>query len=173
MQRLIQTIPGCTLRGENFNAIEGIRQSATRARKTRSTWGNNPQPELSPWYGADEVRPVIYANALIDAMIAYVLRPPKDARYFGFKEIRYITLDDRFPELLKFMRGHFKDAFFVFNTRNAEDVKDSGWWKNKDPDQVRQMVARMDVISINCPSTPSTFHPVSYTHLTLPTIYSV
>ncbi|WP_411958366.1 sulfotransferase [Paracoccus homiensis] len=133
LQRLIQTIPGCTLRGENFNAIEGIWQSFNRVRKTRATWGKTPQPDLSPWYGADEVRPLLYANAMIDAMIAHVLRPPQDARYFGFKEIRYITLDDRFPEMLHFMRAHFKDAFFIFNTRDAEDVKKSAWWKNKDP----------------------------------------
>lgn len=144
LQRLIQTIPGCTLRGENFNAIEGIWQSFNRVRKTRATWGKTPQPDLSPWYGADEVRPLLYANAMIDAMIAHVLRPPQDARYFGFKEIRYITLDDRFPEMLHFMRAHFKDAFFIFNTRDAEDVKKSAWWKNKEPDHIRQMVAKMD-----------------------------
>lgn len=144
LQRLIQTIPGCTLRGENFNAIEGIWQSAGRVRKTRSLWGKEKQPELSPWYGADQVRPQIYANALIDAMIAHVLRPPRDARYFGFKEIRYITLDDRFPEVLDFMRAHFKDAFFIFNSRNAEDVLKSAWWKNKNPNHIRKMVARMD-----------------------------
>lgn len=144
LQRLVQTIPGCTLRGENFNVIRGIWQSAVSVHNTRNLWGNSRQPELSPWHGADRVRPDIYAEALIDAMIAHVLRPPQDARYFGFKEIRYVQLDDRFPELLHFMRAHFKDAFFIFNTRDAEDVKKSAWWKNKDPDHIRQMVAKMD-----------------------------
>lgn len=144
LQRLVQTVPGCTLRGENFNALEGLWQSVLRVRKTRATWGKEPQPDLSPWYGADQVRPQIYAAALVDAMIAHVLRPPRDARYFGFKEIRYMTLDDRFPEMLAFMRAQFKDAFFIFNTRNAEDVMKSAWWKNKEPEQIRRMVADMD-----------------------------
>lgn len=144
LQRMIQTIPGCTIRGENNNVIETIWKSAQRIRKTRADWGKSPQPELSPWHGADLVRPMFFAAGMVDAMIDSVLRPPQDARYFGFKEIRYVSVGNDLPALLDFMRAHFKDAFFIFNTRNADDVMKSRWWKKKDPDHVRALVENSD-----------------------------
>lgn len=144
LQRMIQTIPDCTIRGENNNVMETIWKSAQRVRRTRADWGKKPQPELSPWHGADQVRPLVFATSMIDAMVDSVLRPPKNARYFGFKEIRYFTVGNNLPLLLDFMRAHFKDAFFIFNTRNAEDVLKSRWWKNRDPEHVRAIVESSD-----------------------------
>ena len=144
LQRMIQTIPGCTIRGENNNVMETIWRSATRIRKTRADWGKSAQPELSPWHGADLVRPHVFAAGMVDSMVNSVLMPPKDARYFGFKEIRYVRLGNELPKLLDFMRTHFKDAFFVFNTRSADDVMKSRWWKNKEPQHVRTMVETSD-----------------------------
>jgi len=43
-----------------------------------------------------------------------------------------------------------------------EDTYEATWW-----DSLDQMVARMDVISINCPSTPSTFHLMNARRLKL------
>lgn len=144
LQRMIQTIPGCTIRGENNNVMETIWRSAQRIRRTRADWGKKPQPELSPWHGADIVRPMFFAAGMVDAMVDSVLRPPRDARYFGFKEIRYVRLGDELPGLLDFMRSHFKDAFFIFNSRDADDVMKSRWWKNKDPKEVRALVENSD-----------------------------
>ncbi|MCA0872292.1 D-glycerate dehydrogenase [Seohaeicola saemankumensis] len=44
----------------------------------------------------------------------------------------------------------------------VEDALEATWWESLD-----QMVARMDVISINCPSTPSTFHLMNARRLKL------
>ncbi|MGJ8611549.1 MAG: 2-hydroxyacid dehydrogenase [Octadecabacter sp.] len=43
-----------------------------------------------------------------------------------------------------------------------EDALDATWW-----DSLDQMVARMDVISINCPHTPATFHLMNARRLKL------
>lgn len=44
----------------------------------------------------------------------------------------------------------------------VEDALDATWW-----DSLDQMVARMDVISINCPHTPATFHLMNARRLKL------
>jgi glyoxylate reductase len=44
----------------------------------------------------------------------------------------------------------------------AEDALEATWWESLD-----QMVARMDVISVNCPHTPSTFHLMNARRLKL------
>jgi glyoxylate reductase len=51
-----------------------------------------------------------------------------------------------------------------------EDALEATYWESLD-----QMLARMDIISINCPSTPATFHLLSARRLALmqPTAYIV
>ncbi|APH70481.1 2-hydroxyacid dehydrogenase [Aquibium oceanicum] len=51
-----------------------------------------------------------------------------------------------------------------------EDQLEATWWESLD-----QMLARMDIISVNCPSTPATFHLLSARRLALmqPSAYVV
>ena len=44
----------------------------------------------------------------------------------------------------------------------VEDALDATWWESLD-----QMVARMDVVSVNCPHTPATFHLMNARRLKL------
>ena len=52
----------------------------------------------------------------------------------------------------------------------TEDALEATWWESVD-----QMLARMDIISVNCPSTPATFHLLSARRLALmqPSAYLV
>ncbi len=53
---------------------------------------------------------------------------------------------------------------------DTEDALEATYWESLD-----QMLARMDIISVNCPSTPATFHLLSARRLALlqPTAYVV
>ena len=144
LQNLMMTIPGCDMRGENHNVMESIWHAAIRCRMARNTWGAQQQPASHPWYGSDQMKPMMFARGMIDSFVNNVLCPPKDCRYFGFKEIRYNAWGDRLPEVLDFMRFHFKDAFFVFNTRNVDAVTKSAWWKDWKREDVVDLVQGMD-----------------------------
>nr|WP_256447773.1 sulfotransferase [Paracoccus marinaquae] len=144
LQNLLMTIPDCHMRGENHNIIESIWHSAMRCRMAKSVWGKEEVSSSHPWYGSDQMRPVFFAQGMIDSFVNNVLCPPRDARYFGFKEIRYNALGDQLPEVLDFMRFHFKDALFIFNTRNLDDVANSAWWKNWNREDVVSLVQGMD-----------------------------
>jgi len=49
---------------------------------------------------------------------------------FGFKEINFNELPrDRLEAYIAFVRRLFPNAAIVFNTREVEDVKRSGWWR--------------------------------------------
>ena len=54
--------------------------------------------------------------------------------------------------------------------QSVEDELEATYWESLD-----QMLARMDIISVNCPSTPATFHLLSARRLALlqPTAYIV
>lgn len=144
LQGLISTIPGCTIRGENHNVMETLWGSAMRVRLTRNTWGKEEQPLSHPWHGADRIRPAMFGGALVDAFVDHVLCPPQDARWIGFKEIRYNAFGDRFSDVLDFMRYHFKNAHFVFNTRQKADVAKSAWWANWKYEDVETLITDMD-----------------------------
>lgn len=144
LQNLLMTIPGCEMRGENHNIMESVWHAAIRCRIARNTWGAKQVSETHPWYGADQMKPMMFARGMLDSFVKNVLCPSKDSRYFGFKEIRYNVFDDRLSEVLDFMRFHFKDAFFVFNTRNVDSVAQSAWWKDWNRDDVVSLVQNMD-----------------------------
>lgn len=144
LQNLLMTIPGCIIRGENHNAMESIWNAAIRCRMTKQTWGKTEQPASHPWYGSDLIKPIMFARGMIDSFTNHVLCPPRDCRYFGFKEIRYNAFGDRLHEVLDFMRFHFKDAFFVFNTRDVDAVAKSAWWKDWNESDVVNLVKGSD-----------------------------
>lgn len=144
LQRLLMTIPGCTIRGENHHMLELMWKAGERASLARTTWGREVRPADHPWFGADLLKPRVLGDALVDVFVSHVLQPPPQVRWFGFKEIRYDSLGDRFPDMLDFMRATFKGAVFVFNTRAAADVANSAWWANWKPEDVEALVARMD-----------------------------
>lgn len=146
LQNLLLTIPGCTLRGENYNAITPLYEACQRVRRTKARWQKAGGEPSHPWYGADSVAPNRFNAALVDAFVKHVIVPPRDTRWLGFKEIRYNTMGERFFDVLNFMRNNFPNAHIIMNTRNKEQVLKSGWWPKHDPDNVRAMITRMDEV---------------------------
>lgn len=144
LQNLLMTIPGCTIRGENHNTLQTIFNSVERAKRTKAEWGKDATDPSHPWYGANDIRPYFYGAGMIDSFVANILRPPVDSRWFGFKEIRYDAFGDSFPQVMDFIRTHFKNAHIVFNTRSVDAVAKSSWWANWEPAKVRELIQRMD-----------------------------
>ena len=163
LQSPAQTIPVCHIAGENYNALEGLFRASQRVRRSSNTWGKKPHPSNHPWYGADQLVARRFERKLVDVFIEEVLCPPSAARWYGFKEIRYPSLQDDFPNFLNFCRRNFPNAFFIFNSRNGEDVAESAWWKNHSRQSVLEMVAEMDQrFAIFADENPTYSHHVRY-----------
>lgn len=144
LQSLLQSIPGSHIVGENYSIMESLFQAGRRATKTRRKWGRKDQPKDHPWHNADKARPIRFEQELVNVFVRNVLAPPKDVRWFGFKEIRFAAVGEGFEAFLQFYQANFHNAFFVFNSRSGEDVANSAWWKNKPRDEVLAMVQMMD-----------------------------
>lgn len=145
LQSILQSIPGAHICGENNNLMMPIWNAVGKIWGAKNAWADKggDQPN-NPWYGTHNSRPIRFAERSIDAFVDEVLRPPTTARWIGFKEIRYDEYGDKLPNLLDFMSRHFKNPYFVFNTRNADAVARSGWWSQRDPEDVRSMVQQQD-----------------------------
>lgn len=145
LQTVLQSIDGYFFRGENNNAILPLFRSFKRVKGALEEHGYREIPDHGPWFGADKFNPDRYAQKLLQVFLEEIIQPPKDARVVGFKEIRFNeTGPIEFVDLLNFMAEHFKPARFIFNMRRWEDVSQSGWWKDYEPDKVRREVEKND-----------------------------
>ena len=146
LQSVLQSIPGAHIRGENGGALEGLFHSASALRHAHRQHGIEPHPADHPWHGMSDVRVNAFERRLAQAFVTDVLRPPQGARWIGFKEVRYIPIGNRLPDFLNFCRRVFYNPFFVFNSRNAEDVAKSGWWVDEPREEVIAKFKRSDEI---------------------------
>ncbi|WP_020401486.1 glycosyltransferase family A protein [Kordiimonas gwangyangensis] len=165
VQTVLQSIDGYFMRGENENVLYGIFSAWRRAHSIRQRFDTRRKvPENGPWFGADEVDAEAFADRMVDAFIAEIVRPPEDARVVGFKEIRYGDLEeDELVEFLEFMRRFFPRARFVFNTRAWQDVAKSSWWQDMGEGFVENLVSRSDrAFARFAAAYPSECHTMRY-----------
>ncbi|WP_378944782.1 sulfotransferase [Paracoccus sp. R86501] len=160
-QKLLNSIPGYQIRGENGNILYHLARAAT----VTSTWENfiwrredinkskQEQKEFlrdiigtsgDPWYGAELVNPNSFRCSIADKFVSEILRPNKETRVSGFKEIRWHEDRVFFPKFLRFIKFTFPKSKFIFQTRTAGDVAKSAWWKNRSQSDVLEMIASAD-----------------------------
>jgi hypothetical protein len=144
VQSVIQSIPGAHFTGENYLALLPLMKSVRRIRCAHDDWGKPGLAPNRPWFGADRMNADAYASGCVLAFAEHVLAVPHDARWLGFKEIRYDEAGDQFWDMLNFLRAHFPNAKFVFNSRNAAAVAKSRWWQKRDFEQVNALIEGLD-----------------------------
>lgn len=144
LQTILQSIPGAHITGENGGALHGLYQSASSLRQAIRNHGQKPHPQSHPWHGLHEVSAETYEQRLAQTFIEEILHPPANARWIGFKEIRYPSLGQRLPGFLNFCSRSFPNPVFVFNSRDAEAVRKSKWWADQPAQTVIDMVQESD-----------------------------
>ncbi|GKX35004.1 MAG: hypothetical protein MnENMB40S_26220 [Rhizobiaceae bacterium MnEN-MB40S] len=144
LTRLINSIPGACIRGENANALMHLFRAYEAAHRTRYTQGKPEHADTSPWFGADKVAPSEFGDALVDCFVRQILKPEPTATWLGFKEIRYHELGDRLADYLDFLQQFFPNAHFIFNRRSHSDVAKSGWFAQRPAETVEKIVGEMD-----------------------------
>ncbi len=160
-QNLLNAIPGHVIRGENGNlthffakAIDLVsnddmyrwrREDLDKPRDQRRPY---LRPILGkpwdPWAGAERVDPDRFRLAMLDLFVKQVLRPPKDCRVCGFKEIRFHEDPGFFRQHLDLLRTGFPKARILFQRRGHDAVAKSGWWAAQPRDQVTAQLRLAD-----------------------------
>ncbi|SEL92042.1 Sulfotransferase family protein [Roseivivax marinus] len=142
VQNLLNALPGYTIRGENENLVAPLArawstlQHSSQRDKMLST-GKTSDPS-DPWYGFEAIDPDMLGASLAESYLQTILRPSEETRVIGCKEIRWHSDPALFPVILDFLTRFFPRTRFIFNTRQHDQVAQSGWWKWMNP----QVVAR-------------------------------
>lgn len=150
VQKLLNSIDGACIRGENSNALAGVTQAWQMTRGPNSLARRAAQKSTTtpdaPWYGRENFNLQRYGRALADVFTREVLAPPPGTRIAGFKEIRWAYAEPAFSQILNFAHEFFADSHFIFNTREHDQVAQSGWWADKDPADVRKRLLAQDAL---------------------------
>lgn len=144
LQRIVQTIPGSCIRGENSGTIVPLYRAFSRAAHAHKVFGSQVTDQKNPWFGAEDISVDAFGRALAEGFIRHVLNPPAHSRWIGFKEIRFAELGDDFEGCMDFIRAFFPNPYMLFNIRDADEVSRSGWHEKSEKDEVKQMVGEMD-----------------------------
>lgn len=158
LQRLVNTLPGYQIRGENNNALVPLFDSWRAIVKSPNIFGMRaqgaPSSSSHPWFGAERIDPDRYSAALVESFVRTVLQPAPGVQVSGFKEIRLLHDPEHFTAYLEFLLQVFPKARLVFNTRNHADVMQSGWWRGQDPERVKGVLTAAEAV----------FHAVHASH---------
>ncbi|MFM8895051.1 MAG: hypothetical protein ACKOE2_06670, partial [Actinomycetales bacterium] len=87
IQAALNALPGVLIRGENYGALRGLRQYLQSVAETASR--HHAGRPTHPWYGSARLDPSAVLADQRRHVLQYLLRPSRDTRVVGFKEIRY------------------------------------------------------------------------------------
>lgn len=149
LQGVLNSIEGCLIRGENnnfcfplFKAYQAILKAKEKAANVVADY---PATVVNhPWYGTpllDEQLFLVRCQELVkDLLLADQMHSPT-IKCYGFKErYTYPNILDEFEEYIQFLSNIFPNTCFIFNTRNLDNVLQSGWWRERNTEQSKQIL---------------------------------
>jgi hypothetical protein len=130
LQSALNTLPGVLVRGENYGALRGLHDYVQSIAETADRH-HAGRPD-HPWYGSARLDPTAVVESLRGHVVSTLLRPNRDTRVIGFKEIRYepghFADYDVLLDYLLFLNTLFPGIRYLMNVRDPQDAARSGWW---------------------------------------------
>ena len=135
LQGILNDIPGYLIRGENrqllthlfeFHRTGGRERASQRRQQRKLGLPEGKTAPVDPFYGMDNFPPAKSLTGIRRLATETILRPGKQTRVVGFKEIRWDAED--VAAYVDWLRKVFPGARFVVNTRALDAVVESKWW---------------------------------------------
>lgn len=146
LMKLLNSIQGACVRGESGNSLTPVLSSIYSLKSNynvnirRTELRKDPEDRTphwqkilgtvdDPWYGAENIDVTGYANSVLDSFVRYILCPPQQVSFLGFKDIHFHESGAQFEPIMSCLLEFFPNSKIIFLTRDLEDVSSSGWWK--------------------------------------------
>ena len=130
LQAALNSLPGVLVRGENYASLRGLRDYVQSVAATADRH-HAGRPD-HPWFGSARLDPPAVVDSLREHVVSTLLRPARDTRIVGFKEIRYepghFADYDVLLDYLLFLNTLFPGMRYLMNVRDPQDAARSGWW---------------------------------------------
>lgn len=130
IQAALNALPGVLVRGENYGAVRGLHDYVQALAETADR--HRASGPAHPWFGSRRLDLQQVIAGTREQFVSTVLRPQKDTRWVGFKEVRYepghfADYDELLDHLL-FLDHLLPGLACIVNVRSTEQVAASGWW---------------------------------------------
>lgn len=134
IQAALNALPGVIVRGENYNALRGLNAYVQAVAETADR--HHAGRPTHPWYGSARLSPADVVADLRRHVLDTLLRPRRDTRWIGFKEVRYepghFAEDDDLLNYLLFLDKLLPGIRYLVNVRDPQASAASGWWPDND-----------------------------------------
>lgn len=159
VQGILNSIPGYLIRGENRQVMRRLFEmhETLKAECERNLAGRKGPTD--PWFGISEYPAETALDDYRRLALATILRPARDTRVVGFKEIRWDGPD--LPVFIDFLSAVFPGARFVVNVRDLTAVATSKWWADE-PDALGQLQRRERQLLAECERLGERAHLIRY-----------
>lgn len=139
LQGVLMTDPHVIIRGEQGGTIAYLMRWYTElcGHQDRLRRDRRETSRRYPFYGIGAFSRDVARQRLRRLLLDTLLRPGHATRVVGFKEIGW---PEELAECLDFLRAVLPGVRFVVNTRNLDDVVQSGFWRHQ-PDAAARVQA--------------------------------
>lgn len=161
LQGVLNSIPGVLIRGENDNFFYSLYQAYAKLIHVQSSQKMASLP-IHPWYGApfySQSSFLKHVQRLANDMLISDHMGSAETFITGFKEIRYHEVEDDLDLYLDFLQEIFPQSALIFNTRNINDLVQSGWWRDESSTDVCRMLKKFeDRVFVYAKGRENVFH---------------
>lgn len=140
LQGLLNSNPNCVIRGENYNFCYHLFNAYRSLCRAKDFDGELPS---SPWFGNALLNERLFLAQAKNLVYKFlnddkIISENREMFCYGFKEIRYTkeSIGNDLEEYLDFLSLIFPDVAFIFNTREHQEVVQSGWWAMRKQEDV-------------------------------------
>ena len=143
LQALLDTAPGVDIEGENYGFLYFLYSARRALRSARAHVAEAGADRVGhPFYGAARRYRLDSEKEILDLAGRFLRHGNPDSVVCGFKDVRYDVPD--LEDYLDFLAAAAARPFFLFLTRNHDDVLSSGDWRKADAAEARSRLRAME-----------------------------
>jgi len=143
--KYLNSIDTVEIRGENMGILANIYDTYLSVAKTQEFASIESKSTSHPWFGANNLDAQYFCNQLCDIFVNEVLKPSKDTKITGFKEIRFLNKTKTWLDAyVNFLFNFFPNSTVIFYHADIEKVAKTGFWKKQNYDALLPQLQYQD-----------------------------
>lgn len=153
LQGLLNSIDGYGIRGENYNFIYKLYEAQTCFSEAMkhgdhmAAGAANSDSPVHAFFGIKKQSVCLFQRDCQSLIRRQLVEEGRDIRVFGFKEVRYLeVVDADLIGYLYFLKSVMPNPAFIFLDRDFESVRNSGWWRDANHEDLYGKIAKFKSI---------------------------
>ncbi len=132
LMEYLNDIHGVEIRGENMGILSSLYETCIHAKKAQKMGSESSNAPSNSWFGVHNLDASYFCSRLCNTFVEEVLKPSKNTKITGFKEIRFLNKNKMWLDAyIHFLFNYFPNSFVIFYHADVEKVAKTGFWKEE------------------------------------------